>query len=196
MKKPSPKAKRLQAKTVLHVITGSIAAYKAGDTIQALRAEGARVICVMTECAKHFVTPLALRAVSGEYVYRDFFSTETPYGVVHTSLVETSDAILVAPASANFIARLAAGFADDLASCLILATHRPVLIAPAMNDQMFLHPITQSNIEKLKAVGYHFIDPVEGRLVCGREAVGHISDSETIVQTVAAALRQKPKPRK
>lgn len=193
MKKSNPKAKKLQGKTVLHVLTGSIAAYKAGDVIQALRAEGARVICVMTACAKHFVTPLSLRALSGEYVYHDFFSTETPYGVVHTSLVETSDAVLVAPASANFIARLAAGFADDLASCLILATPRPVLIAPAMNDQMYLHPITQANIRKLKEIGYHVIDPIEGRLACGKEAIGHISDPQTIVQSVAEAVSHKPK---
>jgi phosphopantothenoylcysteine decarboxylase/phosphopantothenate--cysteine ligase len=193
----TPKSpKRLQDKTVLHILTGSIAAYKSGDLIQAVRREGGRVICVMTECAKHFVAPLALRALSGEYVYQDFFSTETPYGVVHTSLVDSTDAVLVSPASANFIARLAAGFADDLASCLILATNRPVLIAPAMNDQMYLHPITQQNIAKLKGIGYHFIDPVEGRLVCGKEAIGHISDPETIVQTLVRYIHEKPKERK
>jgi phosphopantothenoylcysteine decarboxylase/phosphopantothenate--cysteine ligase len=177
-------------------LTGSIAAYKAGDLIRDMRAEGARVICVMTECAKHFVTPLSLRALSGEYVYHDFFSAEAPYGVVHTSLVETSDAILAAPASANFIARLAAGFADDLASCLVLAADQPVWIAPAMNDRMYRHPITQANLQKLKDAGYHIIDPVEGRLVCGKEAVGHISDSETIIRSVEISLRKQPKPRR
>ncbi|MFA6601069.1 MAG: flavoprotein [Candidatus Omnitrophota bacterium] len=196
MKKSSPSRKRLQGKTVLHILTGSIAAYKAGDLVQAIRREGGRAICVLTESAKHFVTPLALRALSGEYVYHDFFSTETPYGVVHTSLVETSDVILVAPASADFIARLAAGLADDLASCLILATHRPVLIAPAMNDQMYLHPVTQRNIRSLKEIGYHFIDPVEGPLVCGKEAIGHISDPETIVQSLARFAGLKTRERK
>ncbi len=196
MKKLSRNPKRLRGKTVLLVVTGSIAAYKSGDLIQAIRREGGRVVCVMTECAKHFVTPLALRALSGEYVYSDFFSTETPYGVVHTSLVEAADAVLVAPASANFIARLAAGFADDLASCVILATNRPVLVAPAMNDQMYLHPITQLNIAKLKQAGYHLIDPVEGRLVCGKEAVGHISDPETILGFLEKFVSVKPRDRK
>jgi len=110
--------------------------------------------------------------------------------------VETSDVILVAPASADFIARLAAGLADDLASCLILATHRPVLIAPAMNDQMYLHPVTQRNIRSLKEIGYHFIDPVEGPLVCGKEAIGHISDPETIVQSLARFAGLKTRERK
>ncbi|MBI3313228.1 MAG: hypothetical protein HYZ83_03245 [Candidatus Omnitrophica bacterium] len=175
MKKLLPKEKRLKDKVVLHVLTGSIAAYKTGDLIEALRGEGARVICVMTESAKKFITPLTLRAISGNPVYHDFFSPDTPYDVLHTSLAEQADLILVAPASANFIARLAAGMADDLASCTILAARSPVAIAPAMNDQMYAHPLTQKNIQILKSISYHFIDPVKGHLVCGKEALGHIS---------------------
>ena len=181
MKKAKPRARRLARKTILHILTGSIAAYKAGDLIQELREEGARVVCVMTESAKQFVTPLVLRALSGEKVYHDFFSAETPYDVLHTSLAEEADLILVAPASADFIARLAAGLASDLASCIILAARRPIAIVPAMNDQMYEHPITQQNIQKLRTIGYHFIDPIHGHLVCGREALGHISENGTIL---------------
>ena len=180
MKNPRPK-RSLARKTVLHVLTGSIAAYKAGDLIEALKDEGARVICVPTASAQHFITPLVLRAVSGERVYTDFFSPDTPYSVLHTSLAEEADLVLVAPASADFIARLAAGLADDLASCIILATRKPVILAPAMNDQMYANVITQRNIRTLKETGYRFIDPVKGHLVCGKEAMGHISEPSVIV---------------
>lgn len=180
MRKSRARARSLRRKTVLLVVTGSIAAVKAGDLIQALRSRGARVICVMTDTARHFVTPVVLKAYSGEPVYGEFFGFEHVKNILHTSLAEEADAVLVAPASADFIARLAAGMANDLASCTILSTARPVVIAPAMNDRMYTHPLTQKNIRTLKEIGYHFVDPVEGRLVCGRTAVGHIAGAETI----------------
>lgn len=189
MKKSSPRAKSLQRKTIVLIVSGSIAAYKIGDLVTLLRGEGARVVCVMTESAKHFVTPLVLRALSGERVYQDFFAPDSPYDVLHTSLAEEADLILGAPASADFIARLAAGMADDLGSCIILATQKPVVLVPAMNDQMYQHPLTQQNIAKLKKIGYRFIDPVEGHLVCGKEAMGHISGPEAILCEVSKILR-------
>lgn len=188
MKKPSPRKKLLPNKTVLHILSGSIAAYKAGDLIQVLRDEGARVVCVMTESAKHFVTPLVLRAISGEKVYHDFFSADTPYDVLHTSLAEEADAILISPASADFIARLAAGMADDLASCIVLAARRPVVVVPAMNDHMYTHSLTQRNLGILRQVGYHVVDPIEGPLVCGKEAVGHISGNSTILEKIVHVI--------
>lgn len=193
MKKLSPKEKNLpkplnQKGTVIHVLTGSIAAYKAGDLVQEMRRSGLRVVCVMSESAKQFITPLVLRALSGERVYHEFFSADTPYDVLHTSLAEEGDVILVAPASADFIARLAAGMASDLGSCIILATKKPVIIAPAMNDNMYSHPLTQENIKKLKSIGYHFVDPIEGHLVCGKEAIGHISDPATILSALKKHL--------
>ncbi len=181
---------KLQKKTILLVVTGSIAAYKVGDLIQVLREEGARVVPVLTEGGKKFVTPLTLRAVAGEPVYDDFFTTQSPFDVIHTSLAELADLILVAPASANFIARLAAGMADDLASSIILAAdHRPILLAPAMNDNMYHHPLTQENIQKLKGICYEFIDPIKGHLVCGKEALGHISEPAVIVRRVIDTLQ-------
>ncbi len=187
MKKLRVKVKSLRPnkeRTIIHILTGSIAAYKAGDLVQEMRRSGLRVVCVMSESAKQFITPLVLRALSGERVYHEFFSPDTPYDVLHTSLAEEGDAILVAPASADFIARLAAGMADDLGSCIILAAKKPVIIAPAMNDNMYNHPLTQQNIKKLKSIGYHFIDPIKGRLVCGKEAIGHISDPSTIISAL------------
>lgn len=170
------------------MITGSIAAYKIPDLIQELREEGARVVSILTDAAKKFVTPLTIRAVSGEAVYDDFFTVHSPYDVIHTSLAQLADLILVAPASANFIARIAAGLANDLASSVILAADRPILLAPAMNDQMYRHPLTQENIQKLRKIGVQFTDPIEGRLICGKEALGHISEPETITHRVVEIL--------
>lgn len=188
MKKASPRKNLPPSKTVVHIVTGSIAAYKAGDLVTELRENGLRVVCVMTESAKHFTTPLVLRALSGNPVFSDFFAADSPYDVLHTSLAEEADAVLVAPASADFIAKLAAGRADDLASCIILAAQKPVLLAPAMNDHMYNHPLTRQNIAKLKSIGYQFIDPVEGHLVCGREAIGHISEPSDIAARVRKTL--------
>lgn len=189
MKTPKAfRSTRLEGRKILLVITGSIAAYKVPDLIQMLREETAQVTCVLTEAGKKFVTPLTVRAISGEPVYDDFFSPQTPYDVIHTSLAEWADLILVAPASANFIARLAAGLANDLASSILLASNRPVLLAPAMNDLMYQSPLTQENIAKLRRIGYQFSDPVSGHLVCGREALGHISDPETITRQVVEIL--------
>lgn len=187
-KSRNPAPRRLKNKTVLLVVTGSIAAYKAPDLIQALREEGARVVCVLTEAGKKFITPLTLRAVSSEPVYDDFFTVHSPHNVIHTELGELADFILVAPASANFLARVAVGMANDLASSILLAADRPVLFAPAMNDQMYEKPVTQENIRKLKQHGYHFVDPIEGHLICGREALGHISEPETMIQRVVEIL--------
>ena len=109
--------------------------------------------------------------------------------MIHTSLAEEADAVLVAPASANFIARLAAGMAGDLASCIVLATQKPVVVAPAMNDQMYGHPLTQKNLQTLEDIGYHLVEPVKGDLICGKNAVGHISDTRMILDALKASFR-------
>jgi len=142
----------------------------------------------MTACAKEFVTPTVLRTVSGERVYSEMFPLDAPFGVLHTSLAEVPDVVLVSPATANFIAKISAGIADDLPSCICLATRKPIVIAPAMNDGMFTHPITQRNIAQLKALGYRFVDPVEGNLACGRVGIGHIASNESILKAVREAF--------
>lgn len=191
MLKPKAKARNRSSKTVLQILTGSIAAYKSPDLIKGLKADGVRVVCVMTACAVEFVTPTVLRTVSGERVYSEMFPKDAPFGVLHTSLADLPDLVLVAPATANFIAKLAAGISDDLASCVCLATRKPILIVPAMNDQMYSHPITQKNIAQLKALGYFFLDPVEGELACGRVGVGHIASDESIRSMIHGILQKK-----
>jgi len=191
MLRSKAKAKKLSNKTVLHILTGSIAAYKAPELVKKLRDEGARVVCVMTACAKEFVTPTVLRTVSGERVYSEMFPQDAPFGVLHTSLADLPDLVLVSPATANFIAKMATGVSDDLASCLVLATRKPILIVPAMNDNMYTHPVTQRNIAQLKALEYHFVDPIEGGLACGRVGVGHIAPDDIILDSVRNILSKK-----
>ncbi len=191
MLRSKPKARKLSGRTVLHILTGSIAAYKAPELIKKMKDEGARVVCVMTGCAKEFVTPTVLRTVSGERVYSEMFPQDAPFGVLHTSLADLPDLVLVSPATANFIAKMATGISDDLASCLVLSTRKPVLVVPAMNDNMYMHPVTQKNIAQLKALGYHFVDPVEGDLACGRVGVGHIAPEESILASVKNILSKK-----
>ena len=145
-------------------------------------------MCVVTNSAKEFVTPTVLRTVSGERVYSDMFPQDAPFGVLHTSLAELPDLVLVSPATANFIAKMASGISDDLASCLVLASRKPILIAPAMNDNMYTHPVTQRNIAQLKALDYHFVDPIEGDLACGRVGVGHIAPEDSILSSVQNIL--------
>jgi len=191
MSSSKPKAKRLSRKTVLHILTGSIATYKAPDLVKQMKDEGARVVCVMTGCAKEFVTSTVLRTVSGERVYSEMFPQDAPFGVLHTSLADLADLVLVSPATANFIAKMATGLSDDLPSCLVLATRKPVLVVPAMNDNMYTHPVTQKNIAQLKAFGYHFANPVEGRLACGRVGIGHIAPDAVILDAVKNLLSRK-----
>lgn len=191
MLRSKPKAGKLSGKTVLHILTGSIAAYKAPDLIKKMKDAGARVVCVMTHCAKEFVTPTVLRTVSGERVYSEMFPQDAPFGVLHTSLADLPDLVMVSPATANFIAKMATGISDDLASCLVLAARKPVLVVPAMNDHMYTHPVTQRNIAQLKALGYHFADPIEGDLACGRVGVGHIAPDDVVLAAVQNILSRK-----
>jgi phosphopantothenoylcysteine synthetase/decarboxylase len=189
MSKSRPRVKRLSNKTVLQIVTGSIAAYKVPDLVKLMIEDGARVVCVQTASSKAFVTETVLRTVSGERVYSDLFPKEAPWGVMHTSLADLADVVLIAPASADFIAKLASGIADDLGTCVCLATRQPILIAPAMNDHMYTHPLTQRNMAQLKAIGYRFVGPVEGDLACGRTGVGHIAPLATILESLVSVLK-------
>ena len=175
---------RLNRKTILFCVSGSIAAYRACQLVRDLRAEGANVICLMTQAAQKFVTPLTFRSLSGNPVYADPFSEHEDWNVIHTTLADQADLILMMPATADLIARLAAGFADDLVTSVTLASRAKVLIVPAMNDHMFRHAATQENIEKLRGFGYHFVPPIEGDLVCGRTAIGHIADGGTVLDEI------------
>jgi phosphopantothenoylcysteine decarboxylase/phosphopantothenate--cysteine ligase len=144
----------------------------------------------LTAEAREFVTPLTLQTLSGRRAYTDLFSLEES-SVIHTSLADHARLILIAPATANLIGKLANGLADDLLTCVVMASTAPVLLAPAMNVHMYNHPAVRTNLKRLKQLGYHVIGPDVGSLACGYDAIGHLADVEEIVQ---AALRLAARP--
>lgn len=175
---------QLQNKHILLGITGGIAAYKAPDLVRRLREQGAEVRVVMTDSAKAFVTPLSLQAVSGFTVSDDLLDPTAEAAMGHIELARWADIILVAPATANTVARMAHGFADDLLSTLVLASKAPVAIAPAMNQQMWAATSVQENIETLLSRGVQMIGPESGEQACGDVGYGRMSDPKQIVQAL------------
>ena len=180
---------KTEKKTILLGVSGSIAAYKACDLIADLREAGFLVNVVMTKDAHHFITPLSLQSFAGTEVVSDFFSVPGRLKPVHIELAKKSDLILVAPASADILAKLAHGFADDVLACTVLASTAPLVVCPAMNEKMYFNKLTQSNLEKLKKNGALVVPPVKGHLVCMDEGVGHIAGNADILKTVRAALK-------
>lgn len=181
----------LKNKTVVLGITGGIAAYKAADIASKLTQAGARVETVMTEAATRFITPLTLRNITHRPVVTDMFEISSEYSEEHIALAEAADVVLVAPATANTIARLAAGIADDILGCVVLATESPIIIAPAMNDLMYKNTVTQENIAKLKARGVTEIEPEYGRLASGKMGQGRLPETPVIIKAVEQALDKK-----
>lgn len=172
-------------KEIILGVTGSIAAYKAGDITRRLREAGFDVSVVMTKSAMEFITPLTLASLSGRRVYTETFEKDQGiWEMSHIHLAQEACAVLIAPATANIIGKIANGIADDLLSCLVLATKAPIFIAPAMNDAMYHNKIVQGNISKLKKLGIKFIDPIHGKLACGTTGEGHLADVNVIVQAV------------
>ena len=174
----------LTDKTIVLGITGSIAAYKAADLASKLIRAGARVEVVMTEAATRFITPLTMRNIVGRPVVTDMFAEVSEYSVEHVALAEAADVVVIAPATADIIAKLAVGIADDMLTCTVLATKVPVIIAPAMNDNMFQNSITQENLAKLKARGFIIIGPDYGRLASGKISWGRLVETEIIIGTI------------
>ncbi len=181
----------LTDKTIILGITGGIAAYKAADIASKLTQAGARVEAVMTESATRFIAPLTLRNVTGRPVVTDMFEPAAELSPEHIALAEAADAVVIAPATANTIAKLAAGIADNMLTCLVLATRAPVIVAPAMNDNMFQNPVTQDNLAKLKARGFTIVEPGYGRLVSGKTGWGRLAEAETIIGTIKQVLGKK-----
>ena len=174
----------LQDKRILLILTGGIAAYKGLDLIRRLRERGATVTPVLTRAAEQFVTPLAVSALAGEKVYRDLFDLTDEAEMGHIQLSRSADLILVAPATADIMAKMAQGRADDLASTLLLATDTPVMIAPAMNVRMWDHPATQRNLARLQADGVAVVGPEDGDMACGEFGPGRMSEPLDIVAAV------------
>lgn len=176
-------------KKVVLGVTGSIAAYKAGDIVRRLKDAGFEVSVAMTAEAEYFITPLTLEALSGNKVWTGKFEDWVKDGLMsHIELAQKASAVLIAPATANIIAKLAAGLADDVLTCAVLATTAPVLIAPAMNETMYHNRIVQENCQKLKERGFIFIHPVKGQLACGIEGDGHLEDPENIVKILKTVV--------
>ncbi len=176
-------------KKIILGVSGSIAAFKSADIASLLSQKGYDVSVIMTKEAEHFITPLTMQMLSANKVYRDMFEVTDDWDVEHVSLAQSASLILIAPATANVIAKLACGLCDDLLTCTVLATRAPVLLAPAMNDAMYQHKSTQANIERLKKLGYHFIGPVKGRLACGTVGLGRLSEVEDIVSASSRLIR-------
>lgn len=175
--------------SVILGVTGGIAAYKACEITTALKKDGADVDVVMTREALEFVRALTFQTLSGNKVTIDMFDTPTEWDPVHISLADKADLVLIAPATANVIGKLANGICDDMLTCIVLATKAPVLIAPAMNVNMYNHKAVQENVAKLKKMGYKFIGPVKGRLACGCEGMGHIADVKDIVSEAKRLIK-------
>src|ERR1700712_3432031 len=187
----------LNGKRILLIISGGIAAYKSLDLIRRLRERGASVRPVMTSGAQEFITPLAVGALAADHVFTDLFSRQDEQDIGHIRLARDCDLILIAPATADLLAKMANGLADDLASTVLLATSRPVLAAPAMNPQMWSHPATKRNFERLKADGIKFIGPMSGEMAEGGEAgKGRMAEPLEIVAAAEALLDDGPRPLK
>ncbi len=170
------------SKRIVLGVTGSIAAYKAADIVRRLTEKGAKVSVVMTKEAERFITPLTLSVLAGEEVYREGLEEARSWQMPHIRLAQEADLFLIAPATAAIIAKLAYGIADNLLTCIALATKARIVIAPAMNTDMYLNKVVQENCAKLKKLGVEFIDPEEGPLACGAVGEGRLADVDTIVQ--------------
>ena len=183
----------LHGKRILLVVAGGIAAFKSLDLIRRLRERGASVRCVLAEAGAKFVTPLSLQALTEDKVYSDMFSLTDESEMGHIQLSRDADLLVVAPATANILARMAAGMADDLAATVLLATDKPVLAAPAMNVRMWTHAATVANVETLKKRGVTFVGPNEGAMACNEFGPGRMSEPLEIVAAIEAALTsEKP----
>ena len=182
----------LAGKNILLIISGGIAAYKSLDLIRRMRERGASVTPVMTQAASEFVTPLSVSALAGVQVYQDLFDLTAESDMGHIQLSRSADLVVVAPASADLMAKMANGLANDLASTLLLATDTPVLIAPAMNVRMWDHPATQRNLAQLVADGVHIVGPNPGDMACGEYGPGRMSEPLEIIDAIVAHFAPRP----
>jgi phosphopantothenoylcysteine decarboxylase / phosphopantothenate---cysteine ligase len=184
----------MNGKRVLLILSGGIAAYKGLELIRLLRKAGCGVTCVMTEASKQFVTPLSVQALTESKVYADLFSLTDESEMGHIQLSRAADLLVVAPATANILAKMTAGLCDDLASTVLLATDKPVLVAPAMNVRMWLHPATQANVATLRSRGVHVIDPTEGVMACNEFGPGRLAEPPDILAAIQGLLAPRDRP--
>ncbi len=178
----------LTNKTIVLGITGGIAAYKAADMASKLTQAGAEVRVVMTKSATEFISPLTFRSLTNQPVVTEMFELTAEFSIEHVALAEAADVVVIAPATANIIAKIAAGIADDMLCTTVLATEAPVIVAPAMNVNMYQNSITQDNLAKLKARGFTIVGPAYGRLASGKMGLGRLADVEEIIGTIKQVL--------
>lgn len=174
----------LSNKNIVIGVSGGIAVYKALDVVSRLKKLKANIDVIMTKSAAEFVRPLSFQSLSQNYVVTDMFAEPKTWDVEHIALAQKADLFVIVPATANVIGKLVNGIADDMLTTTVMATKAPVLIAPAMNTNMYTNPIVQKNIETLKAMGYKFVDPASGRLACGDYGVGKLASPEDITQEI------------
>ncbi len=179
----------LREKRILLVVTGGIAAFKSLDLVRQIRSAGGKVRTILTQSASEFVTPLSLQALTEDKVYSDIFSLTDESEMGHIQLSRKADLIVVAPATANFMAKMRAGISDDLASTVVLATDKPIIVAPAMNVRMWDKAATQENISVLKDRGIQFVGPNDGEMACGEYGLGRMSEPSEIIDAIQLALR-------
>ena len=179
----------LSNKTVVLGVTGSIAAYKAAEIASQLTQSGAKVHVIMTEEAIQFISPVTFRAITGRPVVTEMFDLASEFSIEHVSLANAADIVVIAPITANVMAKLAAGVADDMLCCTVLATRAPVLIAPAMEINMYSNPVTQGNLSKLKARDFVVVGPATGWLASGRQGLGRLADVKDIIRGIHRVLR-------
>ncbi len=178
----------LKGKCIILGVTGGIAAYKAAELLRLLVKAGAETHVVMTRSAREFVAPLTFQTLSGNPVHTELFNLVQEQEIGHISLADRADLVLIAPATANLIGKVAAGLADDLLTTTIMATRAPVVFAPAMNTNMWENPLYRENQERLERFGYHFIEPISGELACGWEGQGKLPDPQDIFEDVRVLL--------
>ncbi|MEI6186625.1 MAG: bifunctional phosphopantothenoylcysteine decarboxylase/phosphopantothenate--cysteine ligase CoaBC [Dehalococcoidia bacterium] len=177
--------------TIVLGVTGSIAAYKAAELASRFTGEGFRVDVIMTESAQQFIAPLTFRNITGRPVVTTMWDIDSEFSVEHVALAEAADVVLIAPATANILAKMACGMADDMLSCTVLATKAPVVIAPAMNDNMWSNPVTIENVAKLTKRGFTFVGPARGRLASGKMGLGRLTGLDDIYGITLQALGRK-----
>jgi len=180
----------LSNKTVVLGVTGSIAAYKAAEIASQLTQAGAKVNVIMTKEAIQFISPITFRAITGRPVVTKMFDLASEFSIEHVSLAKAADIVVIAPATANIIAKLAVGIADDMLCCTVLATKAPVVIAPAMETNMYNNPVTQDNLSKLKARNFVIIGPATGWLASGKEGPGRLGDINDIIGGICQVLER------
>ncbi|GAX59643.1 phosphopantothenoylcysteine synthetase/decarboxylase [Candidatus Scalindua japonica] len=175
-------------KNIILGVTGSIAAFKAAILVSKLKSKGYDITVIMTKSSQSFIHPLTFRTLSKNKVVTDIFIDESVYNPHHVSIAHKADIVVIAPATANIIGKLSSGIADDALTSTVTASDVPVIIAPAMEENMYKNPITQRNITILQEVGYHFVGPEKGRLASGKTGVGRMADVEIIIQTIVDKL--------